>query len=214
MLCAGIVGAQEVPVLLWHGLDEHFGYDPAGFLTQVRWMAARQVNAITAGQLADWIESGTPLPDRAVLLTFDDTYDTVYTVAHPALAALGMRGINFAHTKYVGVMTGNPHATWDEIRLMERDAVMTTESHTVTHRRLTGLGDGELRAELEDSRARIEAEIPGKDCAYIAYPYGTARQLQVGEDSRPQLPYESRPEQQLMAGDFGICRCLPQGCAE
>ena len=173
MLCAAIVSAQEVPVLLWHGLDEHFGYDPVGFLTQVRWMAAHGVNAITADQLVDWIESGTSLPDRAVLLTFDDTYDTVYTVAYPALTALGMRGINFAHTKYVGVMTGNPHATWDDIRLMERVAVMATESHTVSHLRLTDLGDEELRAELEDSRTKIEAEIPGKTCPYVAYPYGS-----------------------------------------
>ena len=49
-------------------------------------------------------------------------------------------------------------------------------SHTVSHPRLTRLGDDELRAELLMSRERLEDEL-GRRCPFLAYPYGD-------EDSR------------------------------
>jgi peptidoglycan/xylan/chitin deacetylase (PgdA/CDA1 family) len=59
---------------------------------------------------------------------------------------------------------------WDELRaLVERGVEVA--SHTVSHAHLTRITDAELRAELADSKQRLEEEL-GRPCRFIAYPYG------------------------------------------
>ncbi len=61
--------------------------------------------------------------------------------------------------------------TWDELREMARDPLVTIGAHGVTHRRLSRLDDESARRELADGRARIEAEL-GRPVRHLAYPYG------------------------------------------
>lgn len=191
LLAAGLVSPQgafrvraadEVPVLFWHGLDaDHTPegadpYDPVDFATQIRWLAGRGFHAITPDQLLDWIELDEPLPDRPVLISFDDGFRTVYDVAYPVLAHLGYRGVNFQITSKIGGTWGWPvrgyHCTWDQIRAMEEDGVILTESHTVSHPDLQTKPPEEVEYQLTESRAVIEAGIPGKQCRYLCYPFG------------------------------------------
>jgi peptidoglycan/xylan/chitin deacetylase (PgdA/CDA1 family) len=169
----------QVMVLLWHGLDEAFGYNPDDFRAQIQYLADNGYSSITLDQLLSWIQTGLPvLPPKPLVLTFDDNYITIYTVAFPALQSHGFTGVNFAHTDYVGVPpggpppTGNDHADWTEINEMESAGVIFTESHTRTHRDLTTLTTAVVSDELVNSKAAIEAHIPGKTCRHFAYPYG------------------------------------------
>jgi peptidoglycan/xylan/chitin deacetylase (PgdA/CDA1 family) len=61
--------------------------------------------------------------------------------------------------------------TWDELRELARDPLVTIGAHTVTHRRLARLSDDDARRELADSRARLEAEV-GRPVRHLAYPFG------------------------------------------
>lgn len=61
--------------------------------------------------------------------------------------------------------------TWDELRELARDPLVTIGAHGVTHRRLARLDDLEVRRELAGSRARIEEQL-GRPVRHLAYPYG------------------------------------------
>ncbi len=166
---------QMVPVLMWHGLDESWPadppYDPVDFATQIRWLASRGFRTISPDDLVDWIESGTRLPERPVVLTFDDNHISLYRIAWPLLGGLGMQGTDFVITRHAG--TGHPRVVqWPELGEMERSGVFRCESHTIDHPDLTQLADADLLREILFSRTRIESAIPGKKCRFLAYPFG------------------------------------------
>jgi peptidoglycan/xylan/chitin deacetylase (PgdA/CDA1 family) len=61
--------------------------------------------------------------------------------------------------------------TWDELRRLASDPLVTIGAHGVTHRRLARLDDEAVRRELADGRARIEENL-GRRVCHLAYPYG------------------------------------------
>jgi peptidoglycan/xylan/chitin deacetylase (PgdA/CDA1 family) len=61
--------------------------------------------------------------------------------------------------------------TWDEIRDLIRDPLVTIGAHTVNHVMLGKLGDDAARDELEIGRAAVEAKL-GRPVLHLAYPYG------------------------------------------
>ena len=165
-----------VVILMYHGLDPSAGanYNPASFVAQIDYLKTHGYQTVTMDDLKSWRETGTPaMPAKPIVLTFDDNYLSIYTVGWPTLQAAGFKGVNFAHTNYVGVMSGLDHADWTEIRQMEASGVMVTESHTVMHLQLATLNSTQLQNELVNSRSAIQANIPGKNCRYLAYPYGS-----------------------------------------
>ena len=169
-----------VAVLMYHALHEEAGYNPESFREQMRYLANNGFNCITIDHLADWIETGSPaLPDKPIILTFDDNYISIYSVAYPIMKELGLFGYNFTHTQYVGVVTSLDHADWNEIWEMESEGVIFTESHTVSHPNLTSLNDTDHYIEVVSSKAIIEENMPGKEVLHLAYPYGNHDQRTI-----------------------------------
>ena len=119
---------------------------------------------------------------RRVRVTFDDGFRSAACV-FPGLRDLGVPIQLFVCSGYA--RTGAPFAipelagddleqlttmTWDELRDHAEDGV-DIAPHTVSHPHLTTVSDVELRTELVDSKAEIEAKL-GKHCTEFAYPYG------------------------------------------
>jgi peptidoglycan/xylan/chitin deacetylase (PgdA/CDA1 family) len=163
----------QAAILLYHKVARQ------GFEPQMERLAATGFRTMTLDHLTSWIVTGLPSPPpMPVIITFDDNYLSIRTVAYPVLKERGFSGVNYAHAAFVGVKPGLTgargldHADWDEIRQMEREGVIFTESHCVNHRRLAPLPPGVLDAELTESLAAIRANIPGKGAVHLAYPYG------------------------------------------
>jgi peptidoglycan/xylan/chitin deacetylase (PgdA/CDA1 family) len=119
---------------------------------------------------------------RKVHATFDDAFRSSASV-FPALERLGVGIQIFVCTGYAreGVPLAIPELAgddpaelatmgWEELR-GHADRGSAIGSHAVTHPHLTRLSEVELRRELTDSKAEIEAEL-GRRCVDFAYPYG------------------------------------------
>jgi peptidoglycan/xylan/chitin deacetylase (PgdA/CDA1 family) len=63
--------------------------------------------------------------------------------------------------------------TWDELRELAKDPIVTIGAHTRSHLALAKLSERRARTEMADSIARIEAEL-GRPCRHFSYPYGCA----------------------------------------
>jgi peptidoglycan/xylan/chitin deacetylase (PgdA/CDA1 family) len=61
--------------------------------------------------------------------------------------------------------------SWDELREFADDPLVTIGAHTRGHYALAKLSEGEARAEMAESIARIEMEL-GRPCRHFSYPYG------------------------------------------
>lgn len=62
---------------------------------------ARHYTVVPLLRVAHWMDGNAALPDRAVVLTFDDGYRNVFTEAAPVLRKLGMPATLFVATDFV-----------------------------------------------------------------------------------------------------------------
>lgn len=124
---------NKVVVLIYHHIDakEEPGLviSPERFASELDMLIARGYNVISLDQLRDFLNGGS-VPDNAVLITFDDGYESVHQYALPELQKRHMPAVAFAIVKYMGQRLGNlQHYNWDGAREMAA-AGFTTQSHT------------------------------------------------------------------------------------
>jgi peptidoglycan/xylan/chitin deacetylase (PgdA/CDA1 family) len=124
------------------------------------------------------LRAAETLPERTVLLTFDDGYRSVRDVALPWLHRFGFPAVSFVSTGYIGgsstfdsgVEPEEPMCDWEDLRELQRHGV-SIQSHGVSHRRFSTLDPGEREEELVRSKEEIETRLAnGVDV--FAFPYG------------------------------------------
>jgi len=187
--------AAQVPVLMYHA-HPTMGFSHESYSEQAAFLSQNSYHTITPDELAAWIQNDEPLPIRPIVLTIDDNYIMVYTVAYPIMKQYGLCAVNFTHTHYVGVITGSgDHCDWIEIKEMEDNGAILTESHTIMHLRLTSLNEQSLNMEVAGSKSAIESNVAGKTCRHIAYPYGdyNAAVIQACRDAGYVSAYTTNP---------------------
>lgn len=128
-------------------------------------------------RVLDFVRTGRPLPDRAVSITVDDAYRSVYEEAYPRLLKRGFPFTVFVSTDAVD--NGFPDfMTWDQLREMGRNGVAIA-NHGAAHESLLEGDAGEteidrrerVKLDIEKGWQRLSEELqplPG----VFAYPYG------------------------------------------
>lgn len=124
--------------------------------------------------LADIIKAlrdGQELPDKAVAITIDDAYLSVYEKAWPRFKALGFPFTLFVATDPVDRGTRG-YMSWDQIRELQRGGA-GIGSQTASHLHMASSSVLANRRDLDKSNERFKKELGAKP-AFIAYPYGEA----------------------------------------
>ena len=150
------------------------------FVQQLQDLQAGGWQAIDLSTFLRGLSTPDILPDRAALLTFDDGYRSMRTVAMPLLQQLRLPSILFVPTDHIGqlnrfdcgVEPDEPICGWDDLRELDRGGV-TIQSHAASHRHFSQMDAAQQKAELVGSKAAIEVGV-GKPVSAIAFPYGDA----------------------------------------
>lgn len=180
--------ANRVPVLMYHRVgDSHndwearYAITPGNFAAHMQALARTGHQAVGIDALTAWLEGGPALPDKAVLITFDDGFRGVREHALPVLERLGWPFTVFLVSDLIGeqdvwTRASNPSGVTypllnaDEIRDMQQRGV-SFHSHTRNHPSLPTLDDAQLAEQLAGSRLTL-APLLGHDVPYLAYPFG------------------------------------------
>ena len=189
----------NIPILMYHHIDENVTSDmvvtPTTFAAHMRALYENGFNTVTLRQLVDFVDYGIPLPERPVVITFDDGYLSVYQYAFPVLARYGLTATSFVIGEAVGTSTYKdtdyatiPKFSYEQARTMA--GVMSIQSHTYDMHQwpLFEVGrareniliwPGEDEAEyieiLRADHLRISADIyteTGEAVFAVAFPYG------------------------------------------
>lgn len=180
--------AARVPVLMYHRVGQagnaweaRYCISPDNFAAHMRALARKGYRAVDIDALVDWLEGGPPLPEGALLVTFDDGFRGVREHALPVLEALSWPFTVFLVSDLIGqqdhwTRASNPDGVThplldaDEIRDMQARGV-SFHSHTRSHASLPTLDDSQLADQLAGARAAL-AGLLGHDVPYLAYPFG------------------------------------------
>lgn len=171
-----VQGSFNVPILVYHHVAPEWPADfegrtitvlSADFERELAYMQGAGYRSITLAELANALFYGLPLPEKPVVLSFDDGYEDNFLYAFPLLQKYGFIGSFAVVTSFLG-QPG--YMSWDEVRQMT-EAGMEFVSHSVGH---VDLGAATLEvaaAEVRDSRKAIE-EKTGRPVQALVYPYG------------------------------------------
>lgn len=133
---------------------------------------------VTFDDVWNHMQGTSTLPDKPLLITFDDGIPTQYNAVQE-LNTRGMKSTLFVATGWIdGTVTqaqgGFAEATpltWTQINQMKAWGC-DIQSHTVNHQDQSTLTGAQSASEYSTSKSRIEAQVSGQTVNYLAYPYG------------------------------------------
>lgn len=192
----------DLPIITYHhikeGASQSTEVTPEAFERQMTALKNAGYNTVTLEQVEAYVRKGEPLPEKPVMITFDDGYRSNYEYAYPILKKYNMHAVIFAvgstigSTKYKDTDYDiTPHFTAEEGREMIESGVMEIQSHTYdlhqwadyeesgtardTVLRIDGESESDYMTMMNEDCARerdiIESEMGGKLHA-ISYPHG------------------------------------------
>ncbi|MDZ7291259.1 MAG: polysaccharide deacetylase family protein [candidate division KSB1 bacterium] len=143
---------DEIPVFVFHSVE------PVTFEAQLKFLARNRYRTLGGEEFRAAIAGERNIPERSVLLTFDDGLATLWTVAYPLLRKYGFRAVSFiipgcipeqapespTYVEYeknrvpVEALLARergdfPLCSWQEIQEMHRSGVIDFQSHTKYH---------------------------------------------------------------------------------
>ena len=167
------LAADHATILMYHRFGEESYPSTNVRLTQfdehLDVLANGDYTVLPLDEIVEKLQAGTPLPDRAVAITIDDAYLSVYEEAFPRLLARGFTATMFVATRPVD-RNLRGYMSWDQLREWQ-SAGFGIGSQTQTHPHMHRISREASREELSVSNERFLAEI-GLRPTLFAYPYG------------------------------------------
>ncbi len=176
-----ILEREQVPILCYHQVrnwkerDGKVGKDYIveiqNFKDQIKMLVDSGYNTILPDQLYAYLNNGTPLPSKPIMLTFDDTDLTQFTTVNPILKKHGYKAVYFIMTVSIG-KKGKfvDYMSADQIKQLSEEGNVIG-SHTYDHKNFKKY-EGKDWEEQLDKPTKTLQEITGKKIEYFAYPFG------------------------------------------
>jgi peptidoglycan/xylan/chitin deacetylase (PgdA/CDA1 family) len=192
-------GVQLVPILCYHrfgtaanaaGWGGKMTVSPGNFAAQLEYLARNDYRVIRLSQLQAFLDGKQALPKRAVVITFDDGYESVYRHALPLLRKYNFPATLFVYTDFIGA---GDAVSWAQLQELQASGLVSVQAHSKTHRNLIERTAGDtdasyrqmLEAETRTPREVLERRLQG-NVRHYAYPYGDANDAVLDTLTRQQ----------------------------
>jgi len=165
----------NVPIIMYHKITQvdtmlgDYAITPDEFEEDLEYLKENGYHTITISELIDFISKGLPLPDKPIILTFDDGYFSDYKYAFPLLKEYDMK----ATFSIIGKVTDEytqegrqdilyPHITWSMVIDMVKSGHAELQNHGYDIHGQSGgaKGANQRKGESDDEyRDRLSADI-------------------------------------------------------
>lgn len=176
-----------IPILMYHTISRSSNpklrataVSPDIFEDQMRLLSELGYSSLTTTQYANYIHNNCEeIPDRPVVLTFDDAYADFRDAALPILENYGFNATVYVVTDHVGktakwltrIGEGERKLLgWDDLVALESKGI-EIGAHGCTHRAIDALPHDEALFEIRSSKSTLEGRL-NRSVQSFAFPYG------------------------------------------
>ncbi|HEY5525222.1 MAG TPA: polysaccharide deacetylase family protein [Clostridium sp.] len=164
---------RGVPILCYHHVSEDNPSKSSIVVTKekfrehIKTLKDNGYTTLTMSQLNDYLFNNKPIPEKSVMITFDDGYDDNYSNAFPILKEFNMNATIFV----ISALMDTPnYLTSSQVKELS-DYGIDIQSHTANHADLITLSYEDQLKEFTVSKETLE-KTTGKPIISIAYPLG------------------------------------------
>lgn len=189
-----------VPIIMYHSIlnnparQGNYVITPDQFERDLQYLQAEGYTTVVMADLIAYVKEGKALPDKPVMLTFDDGYYNNYHYAHPLLQKYGMKAVISPIAVWSEYYTAHPgecdrdnysHLTWEQLRNMAQSGVWEIQNHSYDLHHNDGGQKGAAKRKDESDegyRQRLKADLTaaqnllteqaGVTPTAFTYPYG------------------------------------------
>lgn len=191
-------GSIPLPVVMYHALTKDKKYqnkffiNPVIFENDLKYLKENNYTAIFMKDLIDYVDKGTPLPAKPVLITFDDGFYNNYLYAYPLLREYNMKAVFSVIGSFSDTASNTDdknayysYLTWDEIKKLSASGYVEIQNHSYNMHSNKGARRGvqqKYGESMDQYRIAMEKDIgamqdkllqvTGQTPTTFTYPYG------------------------------------------
>ncbi len=209
----------RVPVIMYHDVlpQKEVSWDntPQEIEEHFELIKTQGLTPISLQQLVTHLQTGLPLPEKPIVLTFDDGYGGHYEYVYNLLKKYNYPVVFSIYTDGVGKDAipnadrrprgPRTHLSWEQLQEMKANPLVEIVSHSVTHPLdMRKLPDEQLKRELGESKQILESKL-GIPMDYFTYPVGKnddrIRRLVREAGYKAALAMHEDPKEEQLAGE-------------
>jgi peptidoglycan/xylan/chitin deacetylase (PgdA/CDA1 family) len=163
----------KIPVLLYHVVNPYpdptnpYQFSLEEFEKHMAYLKENGYRTLTMKQYFNILDGKAAMPEKPILLTFDDNSNDFYPYVYPILRKYEMKATQFTVSNWVN---GSWNMTSSEILTVMENGV-DIQNHTVTHPFLANLSKEEQYVEIQNATEALK-DLTGRTTFAFAYPYG------------------------------------------
>lgn len=164
---------EQIPILMYHEIGIPSGpwkelyVKPETFARQLDWIKANGYSTVQLKDVYNHWYKKFPLPEKPIVITFDDGYRNMYDKVLPLLVERKMKATFFLYPRKFNT----PNGLTKDMVVSLAEKGMEIGSHTLNHLDLTKISGTKLQQELLGSKLLLEKMI-NKPVNFICYPSG------------------------------------------
>lgn len=188
----------QVPIVMYHHMLKEkkrlgaYVVSPEEFESDVKYLKDQGFTTVVVEDLIHYVNQGTPLPKKPVMITFDDGYESTYEYALPILKKYNAKAVVSVVGAYSDLYSGNvqknisySYMTWEQVKEMQQSGFVEIQNHSYDMHEQKGPRHGarmvkgetveEYKQALQDDLMLTQEKIKqatGKAPTCFTYPFG------------------------------------------
>ena len=134
--------SADVVILMYHSIlkssnGSKYIVSPTAFENDLKFLSENGYKTVLMQDLIDFVYEGTSLPEKSVVLTFDDGYYNNYVYIYPLLKRYNAKAVISIVGEYTDEYSNNndthvnyAHLSWDNLREMSESGLVEIQNHT------------------------------------------------------------------------------------
>lgn len=188
----------QLPILMYHNISQKpsmlgkYTVLDKQFENDLIYIKKNGFQTITMTQLINYVKYGTPLPEKPIMITFDDGYESFYAYAYPLLQKYNMTAVMAIIGCYTDEYTQTEdhhldysHLNWAQVKELNESEFVEIQNHTYNMHQTKGNRKGcaignkesveQYEAALKEDVGKLQNEMfmnTGTLANTFVYPFG------------------------------------------